>query len=231
MSNLLVITAVILTVMFMATAYLQAEQDDQRAETGNTPPFEYFKIIETNNLFRPLGWQHRPAEVPFTLIGIVGAEGERKAFLVGKDKNSYYVSKGDKVEKAEVIDILADHVVLSYEGGRIEIRFGKQARIGTAGATRSERQRSTSEKPDMSAARQDRMPPEVAGKIEANREELNRRTERWRSTGKVTRRMFYEFLSSRGVQPHEIFRDSDLRERMQDEFHMEMMEKEDSGEF
>ncbi len=231
MSNLLIIIAVILTGIFMATAYLQAEQDDQRAENGNTPPLEYFKIIEANNLFRPLGWQQKPAEAPFTLTGIVGAEGERKAFLVGKDSDSYYVSKGDKVEKAEVMDILDDHVVLSYEGREIEIYLGQQARIGTGRASRSERQRSTSGRLDMSAARQSRMSSEVAGKIEANREELNRRTERWRSTGKVTREMFYDFLSSRGVEPREIFQDSGLRRQMQDEFHMELMEKEDSGEF
>ena len=90
---------------------------------------DYYQVIVTNNLFRPLGWKEKKSGPSYTLLGTVIARnrGDSKA-LIKNTKQTYYVAVGDKIGNATVEKIVSKKVVLHQpNGGSLELKLGPLA--------------------------------------------------------------------------------------------------------
>lgn len=88
---------------------------------------DYYQVIVTNNLFRPLGWKEKKSGPSYTLLGTVIARnrGDSKALILDKNtKQTYYVAVGEKIGNAAVEKIASKKVVLRQQNGGSELKLG-----------------------------------------------------------------------------------------------------------
>ncbi|MFC1714890.1 LysM peptidoglycan-binding domain-containing protein [Candidatus Poribacteria bacterium] len=102
------------------------KQVDPGTANVNAWAIDDYQNMEADNPSRRLGRKRdRPARMPYVLVGAVGSEQELKVLIRNEeDRSSYYFSKGDSIGEAEIIEISSDHVVLSYDGKQVKVRFG-----------------------------------------------------------------------------------------------------------
>ena len=88
---------------------------------------DYYQVIVTNNLFRPLGWKEKKRGPSYRLLGTVVAKdsGKSKALILDKNtKQTYYVAVGEKIGNATVEKIASKKVVLRQQNGGSELKLG-----------------------------------------------------------------------------------------------------------
>ncbi|MGB9595111.1 MAG: hypothetical protein ACPL7B_02420 [Candidatus Poribacteria bacterium] len=105
----------------------------------------YINAIVNKNLFMPLGWVKREQKASYVLTGVVSnAENinTSKAFIEQAGANkSYYVSPGDTVGDAKVIEIDEWSAKLERSGEQIALKLGEGTRSGAMGGFKGEGQR------------------------------------------------------------------------------------------
>lgn len=105
----------------------------------------YINVIVNKNLFMPLGWVKKEQKPSYVLTGVVSnAENinTSKAFIEQAGANkSYYVSPGDTVGDAKVIEIDEWGAKLERSGEQIALKLGEGTRSGAMGGFRGEGQR------------------------------------------------------------------------------------------
>lgn len=81
-------------------------------------PTNFYQVIITNNLFRPLGWTEPKPMPPFELIAtVMKANGERKALIRNtRNRKLYYVTVGERAGEAIVEKIETHRVTLNHDG-------------------------------------------------------------------------------------------------------------------
>ena len=91
---------------------------------------DFYKVIITNNLFRPLGYKKPTPGPMFKLLATVvdRKSGKSKALLRNnKDRKIYYVGVGVKLAGALVEKIESNSVTLSQNGKSEEFRLQRDA--------------------------------------------------------------------------------------------------------
>ena len=105
---------------------LRGTEEKVEPQVGN----DFYKVIVTNNLFRPLGYR-KPIPAPvFELLATVISHksGKSKALLRNnKDRKTYYVGVGEKLVGALVEKIEPDSVTISRNGKSEEFRLQRDA--------------------------------------------------------------------------------------------------------
>lgn len=105
---------------------LRGTEEKVEPQVGN----DFYKVIVTNNLFRPLGYR-KPIPGPvFELLATVISHksGKSKALLRNnKDRKTYYVGVGEKLVGALVEKIEPDSVTISRNGKSEEFRLQRDA--------------------------------------------------------------------------------------------------------
>lgn len=94
---------------------------------------DYYKVIVTNNLFRPLGYRKPRPGPAFELLATVidRKSGKSKALLRNnKHRKTYYVAVGEKLAGALVEKIESNSVTLSQNGKSKEFRLQRDALLG-----------------------------------------------------------------------------------------------------
>ena len=84
-----------------------------------TPPPNYYQVIITNNLFRPLGWTKPKPPLAFELIATVMKTNSRlhRALIRNtRNRKLYYVAVGELAGEAIVEKIEAHRVTLNCNG-------------------------------------------------------------------------------------------------------------------
>ena len=82
-------------------------------------PPDYYQVIITNNLFRPLGWT-KPKVLPvFELIAtVMKSNGSHKALIRNTmNRKVYYVAVGDELEKGMTVEKIESRSVTVTESG------------------------------------------------------------------------------------------------------------------
>ena len=81
-------------------------------------PANFYQVIITNNLFRPLGWTKPKSPSPFDLIAtVMKANGEHKALIRNMmNRKLYYAAVGELAGEAIVEKIEAQRVTLNHNG-------------------------------------------------------------------------------------------------------------------
>jgi len=89
--------------------------------------YDAYKVIVTNNLFRPLGWTEKKSGPSYRLIGtVIIDDGNSKALILDENtKQTYYVAMGDKIGNATVETITSKNVALRQpNSGLLELNLG-----------------------------------------------------------------------------------------------------------
>lgn len=83
-----------------------------------TVPSDFYQVIVTNNLFRPLGWRKPKSNPAFELIAtVIKPNGKHKALIRNtKNRKLYYVTVGELAGEAIVEKIEAHRVTLNRNG-------------------------------------------------------------------------------------------------------------------
>ena len=91
---------------------------------STTPP-DFYQVIVTNNLFRPLGWTPPKPPQAFELIAtVMKSNGRHKALLRNTgDRKVYYAVVGEVVGGAIVEKIEARRVTLNRDGTSETLRL------------------------------------------------------------------------------------------------------------
>lgn len=81
-------------------------------------PADFYQVIITNNLFRPLGWTKPKPPPAFELIAtVIKQNGEHKALIRNtRNRKLYYVAVGELAGEAIVEKIEAHRVTLKRNG-------------------------------------------------------------------------------------------------------------------
>ena len=90
------------------------------------PESEFYGVIITNNLFRPLGYRKPKPQRPFKLIAtVVYPETGKNCALIQstKDQQLYYVTEGEQFADAELQRVETRGVTLLYNGKSQELRI------------------------------------------------------------------------------------------------------------
>ena len=85
-----------------------------------TLPPDYYQVIITNNLFRPLGWTKPKSPPAFALIAtVMKSEGNHKALIRNtRNRKVYYVAVGDKLEAGVKVEKIESRSVTVNESGK-----------------------------------------------------------------------------------------------------------------
>lgn len=97
--------------------------DEQRQAL---PESEFYGVIVTNNLFRPLGYRKPNPQRPFKLIAtIVNPKTSKNRALIQstKDQQFYYVTEGEQFANAELQRVEIRRVTLLYNGKSQDLRI------------------------------------------------------------------------------------------------------------
>ncbi len=83
-----------------------------------TPPPNYYQVIITNNLFRPLGWTKPKPPPAFELIAtVMKINGKHRALIRNtRNRKFYYAAVGELAGEAIVEKIEAHRVTLKRNG-------------------------------------------------------------------------------------------------------------------
>lgn len=83
-----------------------------------TVPPDFYQVIVTNNLFRPLGWTKPKPKPAFELIAtVIKQNGEHKALIRNtRNRKLHYVTVGELAGEAIVEKIEARRVTLNRNG-------------------------------------------------------------------------------------------------------------------
>lgn len=122
-----------------------AQPKGQQPVPNNEGVNLYINAIVNKNLFMPLGWVKREQKASYVLTGVVSnAENinTSKAFIEQAGANkSYYVSPGDTVGDAKVVEIDEWGAKLERSGEQIALKLGEGTRSGAMGGFKGEGQR------------------------------------------------------------------------------------------
>ena len=127
---------VVLIAFFVLTGTSLSERDSKNNKVSDG--FDAYKVIVTNNLFRPLGWTEKKSGPSYRLIGTaIRDDGNGKALILDENtKQTYYVAVGDKIGNATVEKITSKNVALrqpnsfreaesrTEAGGLLELNLG-----------------------------------------------------------------------------------------------------------
>ena len=88
-----------------------------------TPPPDYYQVIITNNLFRPLGWTPPKSPPAFELIAtVIKQNGKHKALLRNtRNRKVYYVAVGEELEAGVTVEKIESRSVTVAESGKSNI--------------------------------------------------------------------------------------------------------------
>ena len=92
------------------------------------PPFfarppDFYQVIITNNLFRPLGWTKPKAPPTFNLIAtIMKSDGSHKVLLRNtRNRKVYYVAVGEELEAGVTVEKIESRQVTVNENGKLTV--------------------------------------------------------------------------------------------------------------
>ena len=111
--------AILKSYALLALIWLSAPTHAQAPITPLTAlPPDYYQVIITNNLFRPLGWTKPKPKPTFELIAtVIKQNGKHKALIRNtRNRNLYYVAVGELAGEAIVEKIEAHRVTLNRNG-------------------------------------------------------------------------------------------------------------------
>ena len=117
MKHAILKTAVLLILVW---TYSLTEAQAPLAPIRTTTPSDFYQVIVTNNLFRPLGWT-KPISAPaFELIAtIMRSDGRHKALLRNaRNRKVYYAAVGDELEKGVTVEKIESRKVTVNENGK-----------------------------------------------------------------------------------------------------------------
>lgn len=118
-SNGLLRFSVLLTLVWI---YLLSEAKAPLPRYDTRPP-DYYQVIITNNLFRPLGWT-KPKPLPrFELIAtVMKSDGRHKALILDtRNRKVYYVAAGDELESGVTVEKIKSRRVTVNENGKLTV--------------------------------------------------------------------------------------------------------------
>mgnify|MGYP000173927465 CR=1 FL=1 len=180
----------------------------------------YINAIVNKNLFMPLGWVKREQKASYILTGVVSnAENinTSKAFIEQAGANkSYYVSPGDTIGDAKVVEIDEWSAKLERSGEQIALKLGEGTRSGAMGGFRGEgqRQRGGGEQKPSGEARRDFQAGDSGG-------------QRRSFDASKLPPFVKQLLEERGISIEELQNNPDLQQKLRQEF----MQRFQSGEF
>ncbi len=109
------------------------EMRDKREMEGKPSAANFYRVIVTNNLFRPLG-HRKPKQGPsFQLIAtVIDSENGKSRALVqnSKDRKIHYVTVGEAFAGAKVKQIEPNRITLLLEGESKEFHLPQGALLG-----------------------------------------------------------------------------------------------------
>jgi len=180
----------------------------------------YINAIVNKNLFMPLGWVKREQKASYILTGVVSnAENinTSKAFIEQAGANkSYYVSPGDTIGDAKVVEIDEWSAKLERSGEQIALKLGEGTRSGAMGGFRGEgqRQKGGGEQKPGGEARRDFQAGDSGGQ------------RRGFDASKLPP-FVKQMLEERGISIEELQNNPELQQKLRQEF----MQRFQSGEF
>ncbi len=197
-----------------------AQPKGQSPAPNNEGVNRYINTIANKNLFMPLGWVKREQKASYVLTGVVSnAENinTSKAFIEQAGANkSYYVSIGDTVGDAKVVEIDEWSAKLERSGEQISLKLGEGTRSGAMAGFRGEgqRQRGGGEQRPSSETRRD----------------FQARDSGSQRTGFDPSKLppfVKQMLEERGISIEELQNNPDLQQKLRQEF----MQRFQGGEF
>ncbi len=108
-------------------------QSEQKEVSEARPFLHYFEMVNRRNIFSPIALKETKSnkEVKkkqlqemigeLDLVGISWSKDPVAMIEDSKTKKTYFLKKGMKINKFKIEDILKDRVILSFEGGEIEL--------------------------------------------------------------------------------------------------------------
>ena len=88
-----------------------------------TTPSDFYQVIITNNLFRPLGWTKPKTPPAFELIAtVMRSKGNHKALLRNtRNRKVYYAAVGDELEAGVTVEKIESRQVTANENGKLTV--------------------------------------------------------------------------------------------------------------
>ena len=111
-------SALVLLVWIYSSTHAQAPLSSFR-----TLPPDYYQVIVTNNLFRPLGWTKPKAPPAFELVAtVMKSNGSHKALIRNTlIRKVYYAAVGDELEAGVTVKKIESRSVTVNENGKPNI--------------------------------------------------------------------------------------------------------------
>lgn len=91
-------------------------------------PPDYYQVIITNNLFRPLGWTKPNTPPAFELIAtVMRSNGKHKALIRNtRNRKIYYVAVGEELEAGATVEKIESCQVTVDENGKPAVYYLKR---------------------------------------------------------------------------------------------------------
>lgn len=88
-----------------------------------TVPPDFYQVIVTNNLFRPLGWTKPKSNPSFELIAtVIKQNGKHKALIRNtKTRKVYYVAVGAELSAGVAVEKIESQSVTLKENGKSKV--------------------------------------------------------------------------------------------------------------
>lgn len=119
MTNRILGTAALLLLVWMCSP---TKANTPRARYDAPPP-DFYQIIITNNLFRPIGWTKPKLPPAFELIAtVIKSYGKHKALIRNtRNRKVYYAAVGDTLEAGVTVEKIESRSVTLNETGKSNI--------------------------------------------------------------------------------------------------------------